>query len=64
MAIQDEVRGVEEDDLSDLGVEGIHSERGHGGPTVLIGHAELQLDGVRALDEPKELSELLWGQRL
>src|SRR6187551_2206219 len=59
-----EIRGIEEEDLADLRVERIDAEGRSRGPHPRRRDRELELDGVRPLDQPHELLELRIGERL
>jgi hypothetical protein len=61
--VEQQVGRIEEDDLTDLSIERIHAQPGHRRPPVPIGHAELQLDAVGALEELQDRRDLLGGQR-
>ena len=60
--VQRELGGIEEDHLSDLALERVHSERHDGGSLVRVGHSQLELDGVRLLREGEELLQLSLGE--
>ena len=64
MRVEGQIRRIEEDDLPDLRVEGIHVEGGDRRATIGIGHAQLELDTICALDQTQDLGELLSRQRL
>ena len=48
-----EVRGVEEVDLADLGVERVHPERAGRRAVVLLGDCQLEFGAVRAVEQPE-----------
>jgi hypothetical protein len=62
--VEREVRGVEEERLADLSIQGIHGERGHGGPAARVGNGQFQLDAVGTRHQLQHLLEIIVGQRL
>ena len=62
MLVEGEVGGVEEVDLADLGVEGVHPQRGDGRAALGVGHRQLQLDAVGVGGQREQLLKLGVGE--
>jgi hypothetical protein len=57
LLVESQVRRVEEEDLTYLGLEGVHLEGLDRGPLVTVGHGQLQLHGVSTLQQGHQLLE-------
>jgi hypothetical protein len=60
--VERELRRVEEEDLPEVRVERVDTERACGRTPVLLGDCELQLDAVGATDQLHNARELLIGE--
>ena len=60
--VEIEVGGVEEEHLTDLGVERIHTEGGRRRPVRMLRQGQLELDAVRALHQLAQLARLVTDQ--